>query len=116
MNAARIRSVSLEKLTELRYVILEHIIKVSVLPKHEAARHWQIEINSYQKKLCRYHKGKGGKANYTKNLLWEYIWEDQVDELPLGFVEEYGLKGIKINFEDIKARITLFINGIIQTK
>ncbi len=116
MNAARIRSVSLEKLTELRYIILEHIIKVSVLPKHEAANHWQKEINAFQKKLCRYHKGKAGKANYTEALLWEYIWEDQVDELPMGFVEDYDLKDVQLDFADIKARIHSFIDGILQTK
>jgi hypothetical protein len=114
MNAARVRSVALDKLTEFRVVILEHIIKVSALSDHEAVKHWEKEIKSYQTRLLRYHKGKGGKPNFTQKLLWEYLWEDQVDELPLGFIEDYGLKGIHLDIEDIKLKLQTFIDGILK--
>ncbi|MBI2602776.1 MAG: hypothetical protein HYW48_06960 [Deltaproteobacteria bacterium] len=115
MNAARARNVALEKLTELRSIILEHIIKASALSDHQAVSHWQKEIHSYQTRLHRYHKGKGVKPNYTKDLLWEYLWEDQVDELPLGFIEEYGLKDLKLDVEDIKAKLKTFIDGVMKS-
>ena len=113
MNAARHRSVALEKLLELRSVILEHLIKISVMPDHDAVRHWQKELHSYQTRLARYHKGKGAKPNFTAELMWEYVWEDQIDELPMGFVEEYGLRDVRLNFEDLKERVRAFINGVL---
>ena len=116
MNAARIRSVAIEKLMELRSIILEHMLKISVLPSHEACNHWQKEINSYQKRLRRYHKGKGSKPNYTQAMLWEYIWEDQIDELPMGFVEEYEIKHVQLDLRDIKTRVQNFIDGILKEK
>jgi len=114
MNAARNRNVALEKLLELRSIILEHIIKISVMPTHEAAKHWQKEVNAYQIRLSRYHKGKGTKPNFTESLLWEYIWTDQLDELPMGFVEEYDLKKIELDVDDVKSRLKNFIDRIIQ--
>ena len=113
MNAARAHNVALEKLTGLRSIILEHILKIVVMPHHEAVNHWQKEINSYQTRLCRYHKGKGSKPNYSRELLWEYIWEDQIDELPMGFVEEYEIKNVQLNLDEVKSRINNFIDGII---
>ena len=113
MNAARNRNVALEKLSELRSIILEHIIKTSVMADHEAVHHWQKEIHSFKTRLLRYHKGKGTKPNYTRELLWEYLWEDQIDELPMGFVEEYGMKNVRLDILDIKTKLHAFIDEIV---
>ena len=115
MNAARRRSSALDKLEEHRTVILEHILKQSILPKNRAVKHWQKELNSFASRLRKFNKGKaGGKPNYTRDLLWEYIWEDQYTELPLGFVEEYGLHDFHVNLDNVKARIHAFIDQVLE--
>ena len=111
---ARSRNVSIEKLSEFRVVILEHILKISVLPKNPSVKHWKAELNSFAARLKRYHKSKSGKPNYSKKILWEYIWEDQYTELPLGFLEEYGVREIQLNLEDVKASIHEFIDQILE--
>lgn len=71
MTAARYSNVAIEKLVELRYMILEHILKISVMPKHLAVKHWKKELNAYVIRLKRYNKGKNGKENFSKELLKE---------------------------------------------
>ena len=115
MNAARSRSIALEKLIELRSITLEHILKISTMPNHPAANHWQKEINSYQTRLRRYNKSKSSKPNYSKNILWEYLWTDQIDELPMAFVEEYEVTKLQLDINDVKARLTSFIDGICES-
>lgn len=114
MNAARRRGEALHKLEELRVIILEHILKLSICPESESKDHWKKEIKAFQKHLQRYHKSKSGKGNYTKDLLWEYLWEDQVDMLPLGFIEDYGLKKVNLDVEDVKEKVMTFIEEILM--
>lgn len=115
MNAARRRSSAVDKLEELRVVILEHILKSSILPKDPAVKHWQKELHSFASRLRKFNKAKAGnKSNYTRDLLWEYIWEDQYTELPLGFVEEYGIHKFQVNMDDIKARVNTFIDQVLE--
>jgi len=115
MNAVRRRNTAIDKLEEFRVIILEHILKTVLLSKHEAVAHWKKEILSYQTRLIRYHKGKGGKANFTKAILWEYLWEDQIDELPLGFIEDYKVKNVQLNIDEVKRKLTIFIDGILKS-
>ena len=114
MNAARRRNTAIDKLEEFRVIVLEHVLKVVLMPKSDAVAHWQKEIQSYQTRLIRYHKGKGGKPNFTKEILWEYLWEDQIDELPLGFVEDYKIKNVQLDIEEVKRQLMTFIEGILK--
>lgn len=114
MNASRKRNSALDKLEEFRFIILEHILKLSLLPEHDSCRHWQQEINSYAKRLRKYNKGKSGKPNFTNELLWEYLWEDQSDELPLGFLESYGVTQVNLQLNDIKEKIQSFILAVLS--
>lgn len=115
MNAARRRSSALDKLEELRVVILEHILKTSILPKDPSVKHWQKELHSFASRLRKFNKAKAGnKPNYTQELLWEYIWEDQYTELPLGFVEEYEIHEFRVNMDDVKTRIQAFVDQVLE--
>ena len=115
MNAARRRSAAIDKLEELRVVILEHILKLSILPKDRSVKHWQKELHSFASRLRTFNKAKAGsKTNYTRDILWEYIWEDQYTELPLGFVEEYGIHKFQVDLDDVKARIDAFIDQVLD--
>jgi hypothetical protein len=39
MNAARRRNSAMDKLEEFRVVILEHILKIALMPEHSAVAH-----------------------------------------------------------------------------
>lgn len=102
MAAARSKNEAIEKLSSFADVILEHLIKLQCYPKHSSAVHWQAELDSWAKRLSRFHRGKGGKNYKLSDFVW-CIYEERAGDSPvIALIETYGPLQKPINPEKLK--------------
>jgi hypothetical protein len=116
MNA-RNRDDALAKLEELAPIIIEHILKCLLFPESSAIAHWRAEIYRDARRLGKFNKGKKGRENFNVELVYEYLYTDRSDRLPLDFVDEYERdygSAKDLNLHAVQEEVRAFYNLIKQ--
>lgn len=117
MNAMR-RSDAVQTLEAMAWIIAVHAVLVASYPENQDANHWRGELNGFVKTLRRYHKGKGGRKNYTMDMLTDELFaalaENDENEAIAMHIEEKGLDPDLINWQCAKDVLVQFGLNVLE--
>src|SRR3989338_3410046 len=77
MQAAFRRSDALEALESYALPIVTHLSLLQFFPDHSAVKHWQAEVQAFEKALTRYSKSKKRSPNLDPYLVQKFL-EDEL--------------------------------------
>lgn len=101
MNAFH-RGHAITGLEEISLVICMHLVLVASFESNEARAHWEGELSGFKKTLKRWDKGKKGKKNYTKEIVFDalevFLTDDSQQELIEAHIESKGMDPERIDW------------------